>query len=73
MNWIDWLLIGAICSGMVIRIIGRSIMAHASIKYKDDSFRREKERRLGKTVRNLGSIVSIVMCIGFIVALALTD
>ena len=31
MSWYDWLLIAVLLLGMVVRVIGRSIRAHANL------------------------------------------
>lgn len=41
MSWYDWLLIAVLLLGMVVRVIGRSIRAHANLKYGNDPDRKK--------------------------------
>ena len=51
MSWYDWLLIAVLLLGMVVRVIGRSIRAHANLKYGNDPDRKEKQVRPGTTLQ----------------------
>lgn len=73
MSWYDWLLIAVLLLGMVIRVIGRSIRAHANLKYGNDSDRKEKQVRLGTTLSWIGAGISILTAIGLLIALSIMD
>ncbi len=73
MIWYDWLLIAVLLLGMVIRVIGRSIRAHANLKYGNDPDRKEKQVRLGTTLSWIGAAISILTAIGLLIALSIMD
>ena len=73
MIWYDWLLIAVLLLGMVVRIVGISIRAHANLKYGNDPDRKEKQVRLGTTLSWIGAGISILTAIGLLIALSIID
>lgn len=73
MIWYDWLLIAVLLFGMVIRVVGRSIRAHANLKYGNNPDKKEKRIRLGTILSWIGAGISLLTAIGLLIVLYVMD